>query len=172
MGFAAEYAELGYTNPRKGILFANWNYFSYDAMRLLERYGYECEWEDEWYTCDECGKAFRISPDPYGWQPSYFMPNDCEMFCIDCIDMEEYLKGLENNPRRALNDHIDPANYGYCKLEGDFEAGFHLHQDNNPREIFKRLNAAGHTRLLFNVDSVGQFDLTFSVWEKIPESEA
>jgi hypothetical protein len=94
MGYAAEYAERGYSNPSKGILFANWNYFSNDVFRLLESYGFECEWSDEWSTCSDCGKAFRTSPDSYGWQPSYFWASDCEMVCVDCLNVEEYLLNL------------------------------------------------------------------------------
>jgi hypothetical protein len=165
-----EYAEPGYTNPAKGILFGDWNYFSNDVHRLLEQYGYELEWEDEWSTCSDCGKALRTSPDSYGWQPSYFIMHECELLCKDCCPMEEYLEGLEDNPRQALNDHIDPSDYGYVKLEGDFENGFYGRSD-NPTAIYKRLHDAGHKRLLFNIDGVGQFDTTFSIWEKVTESD-
>lgn len=167
MGWAPEYAEPGYSNPEKAILFNNWNYFSADVTDLLEKYGYSIEWEDEWSTCEECGKAVRTSPDSYGWQPSYFIMNDCELFCKDCVPMDEYLESLEDKPTRALNDHVNPADYGYVKLEGDFENGFHPGQNANPREIYKRLHDAGHKRLLFNIDSVGQFDMYFSIWEKV-----
>jgi hypothetical protein len=169
MGWSNEYAEPGYSDPKKGILFANWNKFSGDVTRLLENYGYEIEWSDEWSTCQECGKAIRMSPDSYGWQPSYFIMNDCELFCTACCPMEEYLESLEDNPRTALNDHIDPADYGYEKLEGDFENGFHPGQNDNTKEIYKRLHDQGHKRLLFNIDGVGQFDISFSIWKKVEE---
>lgn len=164
--FSPAYAEPGYRDPAKGILFNNWNYFPARVTDLLERYGYEIEWSDEWSTCQECGKAVRTSPDSYGWQPSYFIMNDCELFCVDCCPIEEYLEGIEDNPRRALNDHISPADYGYIKLEGDFENGFHPGQNDNPTAIYKRLHEAGHKRLLFNIDGVGQFDIRFSIWKK------
>src|SRR5262249_11080147 len=104
MEWAAEYAEPGYDQPEKGILFANWNYFPRGVDSILERYGYQIEWSDEWSTCGDCGKAFRTQPDSYGWQPSYFWASDCEMLCKDCIDMESYLESLEDKPRKALND--------------------------------------------------------------------
>jgi hypothetical protein len=138
------------------------------VFRLLENYGYQLEWSDEWSTCQECGKAVRMQPDCYGWQPSYFIMN-CELFCKDCCPMEEYLESLEDNPRTALNDHVNPEDYGYVKLEGDFENGFHPGQNANPKEIFARLKAAGHKRLLFNIDGVGQFDISFSIWKKVEE---
>ncbi len=88
------------------------------------------------------------------------------MLCKDCIDLEEYLESLEGNPRRALNDHTDPTDYGYVKLESNFENGFHSGQNDNPKEIFDRLKAQGRKRLLFNIDEVSQFYIVFSVWEK------
>ena len=160
LGWAPAYAEPGYLKPKKAILFFNWNEVGRRTFDLLEQYGFECEWEDEWTQCGGCGKALRTSPDSYSWQPSYF-EIDGELTCIECTDIEAYLETLEDNPRRAVNDHIDPADYGYVKLEGDFENSFHPGQNDNPREIFKRLQAAGHKRLLFNISSVGQFDIRF-----------
>jgi hypothetical protein len=170
LGYAHEYAEPGYQQPRKGILFANWNEFSRRATDLLERAGFEIEWEDEWTTCGGCGKALRTSPDSYSWQPSYFEFQG-EITCLECTDIPAYLETLENNPRRAVNDHIDPADYGYVKLEGNFENGLHEGMNDDPREIFKRLQAAGHKHLLFNIDSVNQFYITFEVYSKV-EGEA
>jgi hypothetical protein len=172
MLFSDEYAEPGYGDAGKGILFANWNMFCREAVDLLGELGYQIEWSDEWTCCSECGKALRISPDSYRWQPSYFLVNECEELCIECVDMEEYLESLEGNPRRALNDHINPADYGYVKLEGDFESGLHPGQNSNPKMIFERLKAAGHKRLLFNIDEASQFYITFSIWEKKQEEEA
>jgi hypothetical protein len=169
ISWAHEYGEPGYTNPEKGILFANWNKFSREVTDILERAGYELEWSDEWSTCSDCGKALRTSPDSYGWQPSYFILHDCEFLCVDCINVEEYLETLEDNPRTALNDHINPADYGYVKLEGDFESGLHPGQNSNPKLIFQRLHTAGHKRLLFNIDEQSQFYITFSIWEKKAE---
>jgi len=170
-GYSAEYAEPGYDTPKRGILFNNWNFFPSRVTDLLEKYGFAIEWEDEWSTCQDCGKAVRTSPDSYGWQPSYFILNECELFCRDCAPMDEYLESLEDNPRRALNDHINPANYGYIKLEGEFENGFHPGQNDNPKDIYARLHAQGHKRLLFNIDSVGQFDMQFSIWKKDEETD-
>lgn len=79
LGYATEYAERGYVNPKKGILFANWNVFPKDFDRLLERAGYAVEWSDEWTTCEECNSAFRTSANSYDWEPS----GDGET-CNDC----------------------------------------------------------------------------------------
>ena len=167
MDYAAEYAEPGYDNPAKGILFCNWNYFPTKVADLLEGYGFSIEWEDEWTRCDGCGKAVRTSADSYGWQPSYLQTEGGECYCVDCLDADD-IEPLENEPDRALNlRDIDPAKYGYAKVESGFESGWYPGQNDNPREIFDRLKAA-HPRLLFVIDSTGQFDLGFSVWEREP----
>jgi hypothetical protein len=166
MNFADGYAEPGYTDPDKAVLFANWNYFPRGIDSILESYGYAIEWSDEWEVCEGCNKAVRTSPDSYGWQPSYALVNNCEIVCSDCLakDAGEYLESLENNPHRALNmPAIDPSEYGYVKVEGDFESGWHPGQNDDPKTIFNRLTAQ-YPRLLFRVDGVGQFDLGFSVW--------
>jgi len=174
MGYAPGYAEPGYSDPKRGILFANWNYFPRDIGNLLEKAGFEIEWSDEWTTCEDCGKALRTSPNSYDWQPSYLHAKDsCEFLCLDCAEneMEDILESYENDPRAAFNDHVDPADYGYHKLEGDFESGFHPGQNDDPKKIYARLKAAGHERLLFVIDRVQQFDVSFSIWEKIEDDE-
>lgn len=70
MGYASAYAESGYDTPKRGILFANWNRFPRGFDSVLERAGYAVEWSDEWTTCEDCGKAYRTSPDSYGWTPA------------------------------------------------------------------------------------------------------
>jgi hypothetical protein len=84
LGYAREYAEPGYTNPKRGILFANWNCFPRGIDSLLERYGYEVEWSDEWATCDGCSKAVRTEPDGWDWSPSYEYVEGEGTYCKDC----------------------------------------------------------------------------------------
>ena len=167
--WAAEYAEPGYTNPKAAILFANWNQCSKRVCALLEAAGYELEWEDEWTTCSDCGKALRTSPDSYSWLPSY-VELDCGLLCNDCVDPESYLESIEDNPRKAITTGVDPADYGYVLLDDSFENGFHPGRDDDPAKISKELHAKGYEHLIFRIDGKGQFDISFSVWHK-PESD-
>jgi len=174
MGYASAYAEPGYTQPDKGILFANWNYFPNEVTALLEQYGYAIEWSDEWYTC-ECGKAVRTTADSYSWQPSYVMLHECEIVCLDCLngDAGEYLESLEDNPSTALNlPSINPADYGYELIQDGFESGFHPGQNDNPKAIHAKLTAEGHTRILFVINSVSQFETDFQAWKHAEEVTA
>jgi hypothetical protein len=87
MGFASKYAEPGYTQPAKGILFANWNCFPRNFDTILEKLGYAVEWSDEWFTCD-CGTAVRTSADSYIWEPGYKEVNG-EIMCLECAKDSE-----------------------------------------------------------------------------------
>jgi hypothetical protein len=87
MGHASTYGEPGYTQPRHGILFANWNMFPDTLPALLEQLGYESEWSDEWTTCEDCHKAFRIQPTGYSWTPSIqFRADESADICNSCYD--------------------------------------------------------------------------------------
>jgi hypothetical protein len=164
LGFAKEYAEPGYSNPKKGILFANWNYFPKGIDSILEGYGYAIEWRDEWSNCGTCDKAFRTSPNSYGWLPSYVIENECELTCHECIadNAGDYLESIEDNPRTALtNRDIDPEEYGYIKLEGDYENGFHPGSNDDPNKILKTLHSQGFERVIFRMPSKDQFTVYF-----------
>ena len=83
MGYAHAYAEPGYTALKHGILLANWNMFPRNLVRILERMGYTIEWSDEWATCDDCSRAFRIHSDSYFWKPAYTQVEGI-LICHDC----------------------------------------------------------------------------------------
>lgn len=168
--YADHYAEPGYDDPKRAILFGNWNNFSKRVYDILERAGYELEWSDEWDICGECGKAVRSSPDSYSWTP-YYVLSDGDLTCLDCIDWAEYLESIEDDGRKTCMSACNPAEYGYKLLEQDLQNGFHPGQTDDPREILKRLQAEGKTGIVFRISGVGQFDMTFEVWQKIQEED-
>jgi hypothetical protein len=140
---------------------------------LLEKMGYSCELEDEWYICGECNKAVRCQPDSYSWQ-AYYAEYSGEISCGDCIkkNPEWYLELCEGNPNRAVTLDIDLTKYGYQLYSGDHEAGWHEGQNADPKKIAKKLVAElGHERYIFKLDYTGQFDIGFSVWVKDSENE-
>lgn len=82
-----EYAEPGYDQPRKGILFADWNVFPTELDTILEKLGYEVEWYDEWDICEGCNRALRTQPNSYDWKPQYAQ-RESEFVCLECADDE------------------------------------------------------------------------------------
>ena len=83
LGFAGSYAEPGYEQPRKAVLFADWNKLPRNFDRVLEKAGYAVEWSDEWSTCNDCNRAVRTQPDGYCWTPGY-REVDGDFLCLDC----------------------------------------------------------------------------------------
>lgn len=173
MNWSREYAERGYTQPSKGILFANWNVFSKDLDGLLERYGYSVEWSDEWSTCADCGKAVRTSEDSYQWQPYYVMMQDCELICLDCVNWADYLESIEDKASKAVFSACNPAEYGYelVSQPHEYENGFHVGQNDKPADILKRLHAQGKRGIVFRIPETSQFYITFETWQRIVEVE-
>lgn len=178
------FSEPGYDNPECGIIATgNWNNISkYDRerrsreiksdlpsriLRLFEKLGIDCCWSDEWANCENCQKLFRTSPDSHGWMPSYALVGD-EYHCVECLkeNAEEHLEALEGDAHRCNTiGSIDPSEYGYVKVNEDsYESGLHEGQNDNPKVIAKDLRAKGIERFLFNMDDVGQFDQSWSVY--------
>lgn len=161
-----DYAEPGYSAERHGVLAANWNPFPDDVVSLLEKAGFSIEWSDEWTECVGCNKAVRTVADSYGWRRSYLETDDGAL-CQACAreEPDTVLDQIMNNPRAALTfDLGDLGELGFVKLMGDLESGLHPGQDADPALIARQLRAAGVDRYFFQIDSVGQFDLDFSVW--------
>lgn len=183
--FASEYAEPGYTNPESGIVFGNWNPacgFSVPKAqqqkdpvtklaRILEKAGFELEWEDEWDTCSECGKAVRTQPDCYHWTSSFRIVNECELICLECLekDTEGYLESIEDNPSTACPPEMLPANFGYTKFNGTFETGFHPGQNDDPKKILEALHKEGKRHVVFRIKAKGQFDMDWEAYYKASE---
>lgn len=98
--FYSGYAEPGYTDNPNGIAVGNWNTVSRWCLKekksvvvdttpklfseLLEKLGISLEWDDEWSTCDQCGKLIRTQPDSFDWAPFY--ESDGETVCHNCED--------------------------------------------------------------------------------------
>lgn len=57
-------------------------------LAILEKLGFECEWSDEWTSCDDCSKLIRTQPDSHWWEPSYVM-GDGSCHCKGCAPKEE-----------------------------------------------------------------------------------
>jgi hypothetical protein len=176
--YCAEYGEPGYDNPRKGIVFANWNHFPRGMDDILERAGYAIEWSDEWVISYETSKAYRSSPDSYSWLPYYIMTDDGEIIGGDEIESgdqaETYIEMLLNNPRQANVFHgLDLSKYGF-KLafpgDDDCETGFHPGQNGDPKEQMKRAQSKWPDHdVVFEITGQGQFDTSWRAWVRPQE---
>lgn len=167
LDYAKEYAEPGYTNPARGVLFANWNHLPRGLDTILERAGYAIEWSDEWSMCDSCQRAVRTSADSYSWRRSYYIPDDeCSIICEECAhkDLDDYEAYLLNDAHRADTFDVDWSARGFVRHNPDYhyQNGWHPGQNDKPTEIVKHL--APNVDWLFAIPSVGQFDVSFDLW--------
>lgn len=179
--FFTGYAEPGYNSPKHGwIAVGNWNTVSrYNEATgkfevideaparfaaALERLDVELEWCDEWVACDSCGLIFRTTADSYCWQKSGTIDeNGCT--CSACLDPVEHLAALEAQDHRCNTiSTIDFGDCGYRALDLSFENGLYGGQAADPKKIGAVLRACGISRYVFNLDSTGQLDISFSVW--------
>jgi hypothetical protein len=166
MDYCDGYAEPGYNDPPRGILFANWNYFYREIGDILERAGYAIEWEDEWTRCGGCKKALRTSPDSYSWQPSFITTED-DCYCVECLTTEDIDATFQNDPCRAVNlAGVDMTAHGYVEIQCGFESGGFPGQNDNPQAIYDDLVSRGYRDIVFQVNEQSQFYIGFCVWHK------
>lgn len=171
--------ELG--EGKVGILAADWNHvsrWSEETKRcetvcecmervgdLAERVGLKIEWSDQCAECDECGLLLITEPRYYGWRPAYWV-TDCEIYCRECADEHEIAATCMGNAREALPKWIEPETVGYHVVGGEtdyYENGWHPGQNDEPRDVADKLEAAGIHRYVFVIGGIGQFDVRFRV---------
>ena len=181
---ADDYAEPGYSldNEEMPILLANWNAETRwnrktdesetvsNLMPMLcdfaEKVNCSIEWSDEWSVC-ECQKAFRHSPDSYGWTMFGGHING-QSVCGECIkiDPDEYFEEISGNPRKAITiNGLNPEEHNFIRLNSEsFQYGLYGGQNASSDSIAETLKNADITDFLFSIDSTGQFDMKFSVF--------
>ena len=130
-----------------------------------------CEWgfSDEYDTCSECLKAIKTSPDRYGWQTDFWLPNDgSDIVCGKCVRdgwQEEYLEDMTNNPRKYVNeDLVDLEKHGFFKLDFEFQNGLHIGQNDSPKRVLRAILTVHPQAEGVFTASNGQFDVTFWPW--------
>ena len=172
-----EYGEMGYTldDDKKGILFGNWNDFDKypNFMERLES-EYEIEWHDEWVIDYNNSKAYRSSPDSYGWEQQ-FRTTECGELITPDDDVSEWIAECVVNYNTytskisALPSFIDEDEIigeGFKLIAEDFENGLYGKVD-RPEEIAEDLiEDKGFNEVLFQIDFVSQFNLGFKVYAK------
>lgn len=174
---ATEYGEPGYSTDKPVILFADWNPLSMRTLNAIEAVA-EIEWSDEWVQ-DNSGRAFRSSPDCYGWEPSFFISEDCEIVPFDTLpaggeDLAGALRdyGFTASPGDTCGLEALPSGIGRGAMEtfatmivGDCETGFHPGQNDKPEAILAGLPDGEY---VFRINGKGQFDISWEVWKLNP----
>lgn len=173
--FAPVYGEPGYTDPKAGILFANWNYTERDLGDYLEKLGFECEWCDEWTVVNQ--KAYRISPDSYGWESMIFLTEDGEYITPD-DDIQDWIDAMKDAPDRCLPSRYTEAmlkEAGWERVDETYENGWHPGQNDDPKKIYDALIKRSDVQsVVFRKEENSQFYIKFEAYilpREIPEGE-
>lgn len=170
--FASTYGEPGYTDPERGILFANWNDVPKGLADWLESQGFALEWSDEWAQVND--KAYRTQPDCYSWESSLVLTEDGEYLTrdddpsdvIDACAMTDW-----NQRAGCVPSWIAPADLedcGYSLFAGELESGFHPGQTDDPVAYAKQAFAAGAERVVFRKVENSQFYCRFECYALMP----
>lgn len=172
-GYSATVAALGNWNT---VLLRNENFEEKERdetpsklCKALDELGVHTDWEDEWAVCGECNRLVRTTPDCYGWMPNYvelygtYVCHECVCGSKKC--MEDYLESIEGVYSKCLTFvDLDLSEHGYTRVLSGLERGMHCGQDASPEKIAKKLSYDDIERFIFQLDSSGQFDISFSVW--------
>ena len=179
--------EVGVITPQESdsserlLFIADWNKKELKHLSdALEHDFYEnreigIHWDDEWSTCSDCGAGIKMTPDCYGWQPNYIRL-EYDTLCRKC-SIENIVEVLEeefyNNPRKAAPSWLrnEALRRGMISLvQDDFESGMHPGQTDDPQKILKEyIEENPEDGFIFCFDSVGQFDIHFSIYKIVEE---
>jgi hypothetical protein len=141
---------------------------------LMECKGMQLRFYDETISDSE-GLVHETQPSYYGRTPTFNILN-CEVWSR---------REAEANPERYLEDllscdhnvadswEIDFAQFGFVKFDYQAESGFHHGQTDTPESVKKLIQEKfpDCEEFVFSIDSVGQFDVHFTAWYRLPEKE-
>ena len=184
-----DYGELqsydAYNNESHIIITADWNNKKYAKIGdWIESNidNIEIGWCDEYARC-ECGKFVQTSPDSYSWQANFIM-TEYSLICRECIENEHepdaLIEEYENTDNKAIPswgiDIITEAGFACLDdmLEDNtctiFQSGWYPGQTDSPANILSELETEFGFPVedkfdrIWIIDSIGQFDINFSLF--------
>lgn len=175
---AESYGEPGYSSD-KPIILGDWNNLDDDTCDAIEEH-FEIEWEDEWIVLyDEDCKAYRTSPDCYGWQPSTVFWKG-EIVSWDWIkengELADYVQDeLAGNHKTALNCSLvgidDLSRIAEEVSQERYQNGLHEHMTDDPKAILESFPEEERHYYFFRIDSTSQFHIEFELWKLLPSDD-
>jgi hypothetical protein len=172
--YCGKYGEPGYSDPERGVLLANWNYFTRSFLDWLESVGFDLEWSDEWTIDYNNDKAYRTSPSSYHWESSVAYTEDGELLTPDDDDsvwIEEYQMLDQGHPPKCLPSRIPDTSLeaeGFVLAFPRLESGWFPGQTDDPKEQALKLFGVGAEAVVFRKVENSQFYIVFEAWVKWP----
>ena len=132
--------------------------------------------DDQYTHCSGCNGLICTTPMYYG-DTGRYQYIECDILCKNCIleDPEEIIENCLNDSNKAIPDYLTDyiKDQGFVCFSNDdnycpiYETGFHIGQNDNPKDIEKKIKELKHNYdYLFMINSVGQFDVQWSVFIK------
>ena len=185
---AAEYGEPGYGDATLVVLGSYWcrcgrtdvgrGGSMHDMQEhypliwaKLEEEGVQFEWHDEWIVDHETGKAYRTSPDSYGWKPSIMFTERGDLVTPD--DDIETIVDHADTTGAVLNTNFvtkeSLVDAGFVPFSTDNETGWHPGQHDDPRQVADRARIQFPDCQVVNiVTGSGQFE---TYWDTYVRTE-
>ena len=141
---------------------------------ILEDGGVETDFYDEWYVDPNTSKAYRTQPDSYSWQSSIMWDEKYGEYLTPDDDVSLWVEAVVNNPNKCIPAWIsdaDLAELGYVERQCNYESGWYGKED-NPEAITAAILAdEPGASIVYKLDRVEQFRVTFCVYVKPDEDE-
>lgn len=162
-----------------------------NLQRWLEENDCETGFTDEWDECQVCYRGIYTTPRNYGHEPNWVL-EEYGLTCQDCWlenpQTEEFINCGMNRPKAIYPWMLETfKKMGFqCLGEDDdscqvFESGWHLGQNDTPAGALEQLLEAfpgfnheipgDRLEYLFLINSIGQFDVDWSIWYRINSEE-
>lgn len=180
-------------NPEQHVVVADWNNIPDKFTTILEDMGVEVWWSDQYGRCEHCSNLIDLQPSCYGWEAPAIIGEwgyVCQT-CVELIDDEyelndvfdehiyEYNKGIGYQAKAVPSWAIYLfEKFGWqCWSEDNedlchrYESGWFPGQNDDPEKVFKEIMEIDNDlRVVFAINSIGQFDVRWNVWIK-PKTE-
>lgn len=161
----------------ENVFITDWNECNCDSW--IESLGYEIWWDDTSIRCENCSKFVNTQPAYYGDIVKYKFVED-HISCTGCMEKDikeygldsDYFEYFVDNVNDCLNWHListdDLEKLGYTLAFDNMENGFHQGQTDTPQEAIDRYMLDNDLDSMpyhvFYLDTVGQFDVSFSMY--------
>lgn len=165
---------------KKYLIAANWNQWKREnrLQDVLEENDILMGYLDEYVGCSQCGKAIRVIPESYDWQPKYIILDleDCpEYICEDCVRdsiqiqeemIEEYQEKTALDQFRALPNwtKLILKRHGFKRYGGGDASPFHSgwYRYNDPEQVDKDIPSTMERLFIINLEE--QFSTNWEVF--------
>lgn len=177
--WCSHYGEPGYSDPEKGIIFANWNDIPKGLADWLKKCGYELEWNDEWVIDYDYNKAYRTEPDSYWWQSSFIYTEHGNLITPD-DSVSDVIEACEFTPHHNISGKMLPRwiteeqlkEEGFEPFEEEKESGHFPGQTDSTKEVLDRvLKLEGVESVVFIYSEVSVFYSKWKAFVRYEESE-